>query len=200
MLLRQLEWIVGKNDLAYPDRARSLVVAGCGYGASPDKRAQFAAETEAAVRRFEEHDMRAAAETYALGPSRVQLQNKDPQGWREFADQLAGHSSRGAALTLRGVQQRRPSLFDLVECMKALTTPTLIITGDEDWPCLEPALFMKRMISTAGLIVVPNTGHAINLEEPVAFNQHLDSFFQMVENGRWPARDPRAIEASILGT
>jgi len=186
--------------LAYPDRARSLVVAGCGYGASPDKRAQFAAETEAAVRRFEEHDMRAAAETYALGPSRVQLQNKDPQGWREFADQLAGHSSRGAALTLRGVQQRRPSLFDLVECMKALTTPTLIITGDEDWPCLEPALFMKRMISTAGLIVVPNTGHAINLEEPVAFNQHLDSFFHMVENGRWPARDPRAIEASILGT
>src|SRR5262244_3128018 len=38
---------------SHPDRARSLVVAGCGYGASPDKRAQFAAETEAAARRFE---------------------------------------------------------------------------------------------------------------------------------------------------
>jgi hypothetical protein len=34
---------------------------------------------------------------------------------------------------------------------------------------------MKRMISTAGLIVIPNTGHAVNLEEPAAFNQHLDS-------------------------
>ena len=31
----------------YPDRARSLVIAGCGYGASPDKREQFAAEAEA---------------------------------------------------------------------------------------------------------------------------------------------------------
>ena len=31
----------------YPDRARSLVVAGCGYGAEPDKRAQFAEEAEA---------------------------------------------------------------------------------------------------------------------------------------------------------
>src|SRR6516165_12731558 len=184
----------------YPERARSLVIAGCGYGASPGTRAQFAAEAEASAARFEQQAMAEAAEAYALGPSRVQLQNKDPQGWREFADQFAEHSSLGAALTLRGVQQRRPSLFDLVECMKTLTTPTLIITGDEDWPCLEPALLMKRMISTAGLIVVPNTGHAINLEEPVAFNQHLDSFFQMVENGRWPARDPRAIEASILGT
>ena len=183
----------------YPDRALSLVVAGCGYGASPDQRAQFAAETEVAARRFEQLDMAAAAEAYALGPSRVQFQNKDPRGWREFVDQLAEHSSLGAALTLRGVQQRRTSLFDLVEHMKTLTTPILIITGDEDWPCLKPAMLMKRMISTAGLIVVPNTGHAVNLEEPAAFNQHLDNFFHLVENDRWPKRDARAMEASILG-
>src|SRR3990172_6822953 len=37
----------------YPERARSLVVAGCGYGASPDRRRQFAEEAEAAARRFE---------------------------------------------------------------------------------------------------------------------------------------------------
>jgi pimeloyl-ACP methyl ester carboxylesterase len=183
----------------YPDRARSLVVAGCGYGAAPDKRAQFAAETEVVALRFEELGMRAAAEAYALGPSRVQFQNKDPRGWREFVDQLAKHSSVGAVLTLRGVQQRRPSLFDLVESMRALTTPILIITGDEDWPCLEPGLLMKRVISSAGLIVIANTGHAVNLEEPAAFNQHLDNFFHAVENGRWPIRDARAMEASILG-
>src|SRR5436853_3368522 len=41
----------------YPDRALSLVVGGCGYGASPDKRAQFAEETEAAAKRFEEIGM-----------------------------------------------------------------------------------------------------------------------------------------------
>src|SRR3981189_1267106 len=28
----------------YPDRARSLVIAGCGYGASPNTRAQFTTE------------------------------------------------------------------------------------------------------------------------------------------------------------
>src|ERR1044071_8308195 len=146
----------------YPERARSLVVGGCGYGASPDKRAQFAEETEAAARRFEEIGMSKAAIGYASAPSRVQFQNKDPRGWKEFADQLAGNSTQGSALTMRGGQKRRPSLFDLVEQMKTITAPTLIITGDEDWPCLEPALLMKRTISTAGLVVLPNSGHTGN--------------------------------------
>jgi pimeloyl-ACP methyl ester carboxylesterase len=183
----------------YHERARSLVIGGCGYGASPDKRRQFADETEAAAQRFDELGMAEAAQGYALAPSRVQFQNKDPRGWKEFADQLAQHSARGSALTMRGVQKRRPSLFDLVEEMKTITAPTLVMTGDEDWPCLEPALLMKRTISSAALVVMPNTGHAINLEEPDAFNGHLDQFFQMVDAGRWPNRDPRAISAQILG-
>jgi pimeloyl-ACP methyl ester carboxylesterase len=183
----------------YPQRARSLVVAGCGYGAEPDKRQQFADEVEASARRFEVEEMARAAETYALGPSRVQFQNKDPRGWREFADELARHSARGSALTLRGVQKRRPSLYELVDRIKTITAPTLVMTGDEDWPCLEPALLMKRTIKSAALVVMPNTGHTLNLEEPAAFNAHLDLFFQTVDAGRWPERDPRAMAGSILG-
>jgi pimeloyl-ACP methyl ester carboxylesterase len=183
----------------YPDRARSLVVAGCGYGASGDKRAQFAEEVEAAAARFEAIGMAKAAEGYALAPSRVQFQNKDPRGWREFADQLTGNSTRGAALTMRGVQKRRPSLFDLVEQMKTITAPTLVMTGDEDWPCLEPAILMKRTIPTAGLVVLPNAGHTVNLEEPAAFNQHVADFLHAVEAGRWPTRDLRAMVSAILG-
>src|SRR5215469_7998835 len=132
----------------YPQRARSLVIAGCGYGAEPDKRAQFAAEAEASAKRFEELTMTKAAEAYALGPTRVQHQNRDPRGWREFADQLKEHSTEGAALTMRGVQAKRPSLFELAEKMKAITAPTLIMTGDEDWPCLEPGVLMKKHIAT----------------------------------------------------
>ena len=62
----------------YPDRARSLVIAGCGYGAAPDKRAQFTGEAEAAAKQFEQLGMAKAAEGYALGPTRVQFQNKIP--------------------------------------------------------------------------------------------------------------------------
>jgi pimeloyl-ACP methyl ester carboxylesterase len=100
---------------------------------------------------------------------------------------------------MRGVQKRRPSLFDLVDRMKAMTIPTLVMTGDEDWPCLEPALLMKRTIMSAALVVMPNTGHTLNLEEPAAFNGCLDQFIQTVDAGRWPQRDPRAMSPSILG-
>jgi pimeloyl-ACP methyl ester carboxylesterase len=183
----------------YAHRARSLVIAGCGYGAAPDKRAQFAGEAEAAAKNFEQVGMTKAAEGYALGPTRVQFQNKDPRGWQEFATQLAEHSTEGAAQTLRGVQARRPSLFDLVDKMKTITAPTLIMTGDEDWPCLEPGLLMKRTIPTAALVVMPNAGHAINLEDPAAFNLHIADFFHTVDVGAWRKHDPRAMVSTILG-
>jgi len=183
----------------YPGRARSLVVAGCGYGAAPGERQKFTEEVERSANQFETLGMVKASEGYALGPSRVQLQNKDPRGWKEFAGQLAEHSSEGAALTMRGVQKRRPSLFDLVDRMATITAPTLIMTGDEDWSCLEPALLMKRAVPTSALVVMPNAGHAINLEEPDAFNRHLADFFHAVDVGAWPKRDPRALAPSILG-
>lgn len=183
----------------YPERVRSLVIGGCGYGAEPGMRAQFAAETEASASRFESVGMAEAAMAYALGPTRVQFLNKDRRGWQEFADQLAQHSTAGSARTMRGVQSRRPSLFDLVAELASIDAPTLIMTGDEDWPCLEPALFMKRTIRSADLAVLPGTGHALNLEEPSLFNAHLERFFHTVDLGRWRSRDDRAMAGNILG-
>ena len=123
--------------LEYPDRALSLVVAGCGYGAKADARERFYQETTEAAQRMEDETMAVFGRVYALGPTRVQFQNKDPRGWQEFTDQLCEHSSLGSANTMRGVQRRRPSLFDLEERMRALTVPTLVINGDEDDPCLD---------------------------------------------------------------
>jgi pimeloyl-ACP methyl ester carboxylesterase len=183
----------------YPDRARSLVIAGCGYGAAPGERQKFTEETEASAERFETLGMAKASEGYALGPTRVQFQNKDPRGFKEFADQFAEHSAEGSARTMRGVQKRRPSLFDLADKMRTITAPALVMTGDEDWSCLEPALLMKRSIPTSALVVMPNSGHLINLEEPEAFNRHLADFFHAVDVGKWPKRDPRALAATILG-
>ena len=185
--------------LAHPGRARSLVVAGVGYGAEPDQRERFRSEADITARILRTEGMAAWAAAYSLGPTRVQFQNKDPRGWREFADMLAEHSAAGSAHTQQGVQKERPSVFDLADGMKELTVPTLIVTGDEDWPCLVPSVFMKRTIPSAGLLVVPNTGHTVNLEEPAAFNAALADFFAQVDAGRWPTRDPRAVSESITG-
>jgi pimeloyl-ACP methyl ester carboxylesterase len=184
--------------LKYQDRARSLVVAGCGYGSAPDRRSQFQEEAEAAARRFETQGIVESANAYALGPTRVQFQNKDPRGWEEFRSMLTEHSPLGSALTLRGVQKSRPSLYDLTAALRQMTVPTLIMTGDEDDPCLEASLMMKRTIPSSALAVLPRTGHGLNLEEPASFNAHLEDFFHQVEAGRWMLRDPRSLAGSIL--
>jgi pimeloyl-ACP methyl ester carboxylesterase len=179
--------------LAYPARARSLLIASCGYGADPDRQAEFQAEMEVTAARIERESMAVFAKSYALGPARVQLQDKDPRAWSEFVNQLADHSTRGSALTMRGVQKRRPSLWSLQDSMRNMSVPTLIMAGDEDEPCLEPALMMKRTIATAGLAVVPRSGHTINLEEPDEFNRLAYAFITAAETGRWSPRDPRAV-------
>ncbi len=185
--------------LTYPDRALSLLVAGCGYGAEPDQREKFRSEADATAEMLRRDGADGFAARYAVGPARVQFQAKDPRGWAEFADRLAEHSAEGSALTQLGVQKERASIFDLGDQLSRLEVPLLVVTGDEDFPCLAPNIFMKRHAHTAGFAVVPNTGHTVNLEEPDIFNGLLDRLVTQVEAGRWPRRDPRAITASISG-
>ncbi len=180
-------------------RARSLVVAGCGYGAERDQRARFRAEVETVAGFIRDNGMAAFAEKYAYGPTRVQFENKDPRGFAEFKRMLGEHDALGATNTQLGVQGQRPSLYDLVDEMRRLTVPTLILTGDEDWPCLTPALLMKREIASAALSVMPNCGHGINTEDPDEFNRIVGGFLAQVDAGRWPTRDARAMTVSITG-
>jgi pimeloyl-ACP methyl ester carboxylesterase len=183
----------------HPQRALSLCVAGCGYGAEPAQRARFRAEAEAIATLLKSGDMARFAQQYAAGPTRVQFQNKDPRGFAQFQRMLTEHSALGSANTQLGVQRERPSLYDLVEEMKRLTLPTLILSGDEDWPCLLPSILMKQSIPSAALTIMANCGHTINLEDPREFNRTLGEFLAQVDSGRWPMRDPRAISASITG-
>jgi len=184
--------------LQYPERALSLTVAGCGYGSVAADRQAFRQDAEVVARRFDQEGMAAVADFYSRGPTRVQFMDKDPAGWQEFHDQLARGSAKGHALTLRGVQMTRPSVFDLGESMERLEVPTLIITGDEDEPCLEPAIFMKRKIPTSGLVVMPRAGHTINLEDPEAFNRALLDFLTAVDAGRWTRRNPASLSRSAI--
>ncbi len=184
--------------LTHPAVARSLVVGGCGYGSVAGERQKFQQDSALIAQRIEREGMRAVAPTYARGPTRVQFIDKDPRGWQEFADQLAEHSAIGAALTLRGVQGQRPSVYALEAQMRQLRVPTLIVTGDEDEPCLEPGLFMKRTIAMAGLAVLPKSGHTINLEEPDVFNRTVSDFLTAVEAGKWGPRNPASLSASAI--
>jgi pimeloyl-ACP methyl ester carboxylesterase len=185
--------------LWHPERLRSAVAAGVGYGAQPERQEQFRRESLAIADAIDRDGMAKFAEGYAVGPARVQLQNKHPEVWRAFADALAAHDQVGAAMTMRGVQATRPSLYALAGELRAVRTPILILAGDEDEGSLEPSLMLKRTMPAAGLEVLARTGHTLNLEEPELFNQNVARLIQAVEAGTWTPRDPRALVGSITG-
>jgi pimeloyl-ACP methyl ester carboxylesterase len=185
--------------MRYGERALSITVAGGGYGSHPAHYRQFQEDQKANAAFIKREGIEKFVAVYGVGPTRVQFQNKDPRGFAEFIRQFNEHSALGAVNTLLGYQSRRPSIYDFTKQMGEMTVPTLIMAGDEEEPCLEACLLMKRCIPTAGLAVLPKSGHGINLEEPALFNQLLESFFHEVECGRWTKRDPRSTVPSIYG-
>ncbi len=86
---------------------------------------------------------------------------------------------------MRRFQGARDSVFDWEEALRRMAVPTLLAVGDEDAPCIETNIFLKSVLPNAGLWMHPRTGHAINLEEPAAFNQAMRDFLGTVERGRW---------------
>lgn len=178
--------VVLNFGLKYPQMAKSLIVAATGTGSTDPE--SFRQQVEELAQRIEKEGM-SAMSGYTRGPGRAQLLRKDPNGWQEFSDQFFHHSDTGSALTLRGVLRHRPPIFDLEPKLRALEVPTLIMLGDEDDPCIEPGIAMKRCIPSSGLIVFPQSGHAINLEEPDLFNRVVQDFLTAVEAGKWVKRD-----------
>jgi pimeloyl-ACP methyl ester carboxylesterase len=85
------------------------------------------------------------------------------------------------------------------EQLRALHVPTLILAGDEDDGCLDASVMLKRTVPSAGLLVLPRTGHTANLEDPAVFNRAVDEFLAAVERGEWGDRDPRSQTGSITG-
>jgi pimeloyl-ACP methyl ester carboxylesterase len=177
--------------IEHPHRVRSLVPAGAGTGSDRGKRDDFVKEYLATAKHFETVG-KLDGEAMGVSPSRVQLQNKDPLGWSRFAAHLSEHAVPGSANTLRRVQAGRGSLYDFEAKLKAMTLPTLLMVGDEDEPCLDVNLWMKRLMPTAQLVVLPGSGHAINLEEPLLFNLLVERFISSVDLGQWRPRDSRA--------
>jgi len=171
--------------LRYPEKTSAIVAASVGSGSHPSQRGAWLRETSVLARIFIDHGMVAVAERMARGPARIQLKYKDRKSWREFVVRLRQHSPLGMSNTMARCQALRPSLHDLRDQLSDMAVPVLLAVGDEDVRCLETNLMLKSALPNAGLWICPNTGHAINLEEPAAFNAQVESFLGAVEHASW---------------
>jgi pimeloyl-ACP methyl ester carboxylesterase len=180
--------------IRHPRRCISVTAAGCGWGSVADPAAR-AAMRKVAVENaalFGSKSMAEAAATYSETPTRTTQKYKDPRGYAEFIRMFSEHSPVGHSLTMTMLQARRPTLWDLEADLKRFSVPLLVIVGDEDDSCLEGSVFLKRTVPTAGLLVIPRTGHTVTSEEPEKFNAALSELFAAAEAGRWLAHRPPA--------
>jgi len=174
--------VVLNFGLKYPQRTKSLVVAGT--GGDSDNPEEMKNRAEKFAQRVDSGDATVMSD-YTTNPNRLRLMQKDKRAWQEFADLFMEHSMIGSALTFRGVLARRPTIYNLEAQLRSLKVPTLILVGDEDKRCIKPGLFMKDCISRSGLSVFPQSGHVLNLEEPTLFNSIVLNFITAVERNKW---------------
>jgi pimeloyl-ACP methyl ester carboxylesterase len=182
----------------HPDRALSLTLAGVGSGAERAGHEQFKESARRAAALIRKDGMARYAAGLATNPTRSRFRQKDPRGFAEFTRHLAEHPDLGAALTMENYQGKRPSLYDFEADWQGLDLPVLIICGDEDQPCLQPSLYLKRTLPNAGLAMFAKTGHTVNIEEPDAFNREVWNFVALVESGKWTPGSAAEANASPI--
>ncbi|MQG66631.1 MAG: alpha/beta hydrolase [SAR202 cluster bacterium] len=180
--------------IKYPEQAKTLTVAGTGTGSDDpglfrDRILKFSKGMRSEGMTF--------MSDYLKGPQRVQHQLKDPKGYQLFCEQFMEHSNIGSANTFYGVMTKRLPIFDLKNQLSNIKIPVLVMTGDEDDPCIKPSLFIKKTIPTAGLIMFPRSGHAINLEEPQLFNTSVAEFIKHSGAPYWGPRSQGEAEGSL---
>jgi 3-oxoadipate enol-lactonase len=180
-------------SLHAPKHMLSMTLAGVGSGSSLENLDAWRQQCRDNADQFEKLGSAEVAKVTREAPSRIPFLVKDPRGHADFYAALGRHDSKGSANTMRGFQGGRPSIYTLTETIRKATTPALIICGDEDDPCIEPSLFLKKHLPAAGLTFFPKSGHVLNLEEPALFNETVERFIALVEAGRWGVRDPRSL-------
>jgi pimeloyl-ACP methyl ester carboxylesterase len=179
--------------IKYPQRCISVTAAGCGYGSSPDPKVveDSRAASRETAKMFAAEPMAMAAVRYGDGATRQAHKNKDPRGYAEFIRMLSEHSSKGHALVMENLQAKRPTLWDMQADLREFKPPLLVLVGDEDEWCVDGSVFLRRIVPTAGLCIIPRSGHTITSEEPAAFNCAVSELIAAAEAGRWLAHKPK---------
>ena len=64
----------------------------------------------------------------------------------------------------------------VIESLPYIKVPTIVVVGAEDEPFLAATDYMAKKIPHADKLIVPNAGHAVNIDQPEAFNSGICQF------------------------
>ena len=142
--------------LAHPERVRALMLFDTGPGfRNPEARREWNKRAEARARELESNGL-----PRSVGGAETRL----------------GHhrSAQGLAGAARGMRAQPDS--SLIDSLPSIAVPTLVLVGSEDRHFLGAADYMAAKIPGAQKVVIPDAGHAANLDQPEAFNRAVSNF------------------------
>lgn len=95
---------------------------------------------------------------------------------------MATHrNAKGLALAARGMLAQRNAA--VINSLADVKVPSLVVVGADDRPFLAASQYMATKIPKAEKVVVPNAGHAVNIDQPDKFLEALWPFLDKVEGG-----------------
>jgi pimeloyl-ACP methyl ester carboxylesterase len=83
-------------------------------------------------------------------------------------------SAEGLILAARGMLTQRDAR--VIASLPDIAVPTLVVVGADDSPFLKAADYMAAKIPGASKVVIPNAGHAANVDQPGVFNKAVAEF------------------------
>jgi proline iminopeptidase len=108
----------------------------------------------------------------------------EPQLGKELYQAELANSPETLASVIRGVQGKRPSIFELAPKLENLVVKTLVVMSDGDAPVVACSRFMVEHIPEAKLEVIPAGSHWTHLEAPEQFLKAVDQFAGVLQKER----------------
>jgi pimeloyl-ACP methyl ester carboxylesterase len=143
--------------LAYPKRVQALLIIDCGPGFRNDAaRAQWNDRAERRAQDFETRGLTALT------------------GRSNELDPSAHRSIDGLIKAARGMLTQRDSR--IIDSLPSIKVPAIVIVGAKDEPFLNASDYMAAKIPGARKVVIPEAGHAANIDQPNAFNRAVVDF------------------------
>lgn len=91
-------------------------------------------------------------------------------------EQATANHRDAAGLVLAARHMLTQHHADVIESLPSIKVPSLVLVGANDKPFLNATDYMAAKIPEATKVVIPDAGHASNIDQPAAFNEAVLQF------------------------
>ena len=149
---------------AHPERVRALLIIDTGPGFKKDEAREV--WNKRARDTGDRFDREGLDMLKSLSPGRASVTHRN---------------ARGLALAARGMLAQRDAR--VIESLPDIKVPSLVVVGADDTPFLAASDYMAAKIPGAQKAVIPNAGHAVNIDQPQPFIDAVLPFLDGLEAG-----------------